>query len=68
MRRSNRNHRATKKAAKRSVKRSAGHYRGTLLIRHRRVHVAPPSSASEIMNSLSISAADVRAALEAIDA
>lgn len=34
---------------------------------HKRIHVAAPSSASEILESLAISSADLRAALEAID-
>jgi len=57
----------TKKAAKRSLKRGYTPCQGKAFVRHRRVHVARPSSAREILHSLGISSSEVRAALEAID-
>lgn len=68
MRKANVVHLLTRKTAKRSLKGSFARCRETAPVRCRRVHVARPSSAREILNSLGISAAEVRAALKAIDA
>jgi hypothetical protein len=61
-------HLLTRKAAKRSLKRGFARCRETAPVRCRRVHVARPSSAREILDFLGISASEVRAALKAIDA
>jgi len=62
------NHRNTKRSAKRAAKIIAGHTLRQAPAAHRRIHVTPPSSASDIIETLSISSSDIRAALEAIDA
>ena len=67
MRRSNHRRRTPKKTAKRTVTKTVAHYARSLPSRQRRLHLAPPSSASEILETLGISSADLRAALEAID-
>lgn len=68
MRKTNVVHHLTKKAAKRSLKRGFAQCQGTAFVRHRRVHVARPSSAREILDSLGISPSEIRAALKAIGA
>ena len=67
MRRSNHRRRTLKKSARRTVTKTVAHYARSFPSRQRRVHLAPPSSASEILETLGISSADLRAALEAID-
>jgi len=42
-------------------------YRVTLVSSHRRLHIAPPSSASEIRDALGVSESELKAALDAIE-
>jgi len=67
MRRSNHRRRTPKNTAKGTVTKTVDPYARSLPSRQRRLHLAPPSSASEILQTLGISSADLRAALEAID-